>query len=39
MKRNLQDDLDAMIYILSKCKSYNDYWHYYSFKFFEYTAT
>lgn len=33
MKRNLQDDLDAVIYILSKGKSYNDYWHYYSFKF------
>lgn len=33
MKRNLQDDLDAMIYLLSKGKSYNDYWHYYSFKF------
>lgn len=33
MKRNLQDDLDAMIYLLSKGKPYNDYWHYYSFKF------
>lgn len=33
MKRNLQDDLDAMIYLLSKGESYNDYWHYYSFKF------
>ena len=33
MKRNLQDDLDAMIYLLSKGKSYNDYWRYYNFKF------
>lgn len=33
MKRNLQDDLDAMIYLLSKGESYNDYWRYYNFKF------
>lgn len=33
MKRNLQDDLDAMIYLLSKGKSYNDYWRYYNLKF------